>query len=81
MNREELEKIYPNVQITYGEVFPSYHWNKCSDKMPDKEGRYIVYEGIRYNWIGVMSLRNGKWDSEAVSHWMHLPNKPEDKKC
>lgn len=50
-------------------------WVKCSLKLPEKDGRYLVSES-QYNWIGVCSFRNGEWDSSTVTHWMPLPEKP-----
>lgn len=55
------------------------NWIKCKERMPDKDGRYLVYEGNKYNWIGVCSLRYGKWDSLEVTHWMPLPSLPNGK--
>ena len=51
-------------------------WIKCADQMPEKDGRYIVYENP-YGWIGVCAMRNGKFDSYAVTHWMYLPEAPK----
>lgn len=57
-------------------------WIKCSDQMPDKDGRYLVcekYEKIpHYHWIGVASLRNGIWDSHIIAYWQPLPEPPGD---
>ena len=53
-------------------------WIKCSDRIPEKNGRYLVLEGGSYTWIGVSSLRNGRWDSENTTHWMSLPEPPKD---
>lgn len=53
-------------------------WISVKDKMPEKDGRYLVY--IVYNsfsdWTGVSSLRNGVFDDKNVTHWMELPSKP-----
>ena len=62
-------------------------WIKCSEKMPDKDGEYLVFapsldeeipfEGIAwYNksvnyWEGVLYV----W-AKAITHWMPLPQKP-----
>lgn len=53
-----------------------FGWTNCAEQMPEKDGRYLIYTPS-YNWIGVSSLRNGKWDDELASHWMPLPNPPE----
>lgn len=52
------------------------NWIKCSERMPDKDGRYLVFESP-YNWIGVSSLREGKWDCKQTTYWCPLPEKPE----
>jgi len=51
-------------------------WKSAADRPPEKDGRYIVYEP-RYGWIGVSSLRYGKWDDTGVTHWMELPEAPQ----
>ncbi len=51
-------------------------WISTKEKMPVKDGRYLIYEP-RYNWTGVSSLRNGVFDDTTASHWMELPGKPE----
>lgn len=54
-------------------------WINIKDKIPDKDGRYIVSEyNNNYLWIGISSLRNGKFDGgESVTHCMHLPEIPK----
>ncbi len=54
-------------------------WINCKDKMPEKDGRYLVIETFPFGsqWRGVSSLRNHKWDCIAVSHWMELPELPD----
>lgn len=60
---------------------PAQQWIKCEDRMPDKDGRYLVAEkfhfGIDY-WVGVSSLRNGKWDVPLTRYWQELPEAPEE---
>lgn len=54
-------------------------WISIKDKIPEKDGRYLVFEkGNYYGWVGVLSLREGRWDSENVSHWMPLPESPHE---
>jgi len=53
-------------------------WIACADQMPEKDGRYLVYETHSFHsWIGVCSLRKGIWDIAAVTHWMLLPEPPK----
>ena len=58
-----------------------YKWIKCSEKMPPKDGRYIVYVPYKtWAWIGVSSLREGKFDDTHASYWTNLPCKPDGEK-
>lgn len=50
-------------------------WISIKDKFPDKDGRYLVSEDNQPKWIGVCSLRDGKWDF-TITHWMPLPEAP-----
>jgi hypothetical protein len=52
-------------------------WISTEDRMPEKDGRYIVYE--KYNsmsWVGVSALRGGSFDVASTTHWMSLPEAP-----
>lgn len=54
-------------------------WIAIKDKFPEKDGRYLVY--VPHNshyWIGVSSVRRGKFDDITATHWMNLPEKPSD---
>jgi hypothetical protein len=51
-------------------------WIAIKDRLPDKDGRYLVYVP-HWNWIGVSSLRQGKFDDTTATHWMILPEKPK----
>jgi hypothetical protein len=54
------------------------NWISVKEKLPDKEGRYFVYvPSPPCPWMGVSSLRNGKFDDTTASHWMPLPSQPE----
>lgn len=65
--------------LGYKDGFRDAHkWIECTDRMPEKNGRYLVVEDyITGVWIGVSSMRDGKWDSCAVQFWMELPRIPE----
>ncbi len=52
-------------------------WISVKDRMPDKDGRYLVVEDHHGLWVGVSSMRNGSFDME-VKWWMPLPEPPED---
>jgi Protein of unknown function (DUF551) len=62
---------------TAGKRVMSNEWIKCSDSMPEKDGRYIVASHGSWVHVEICSLRHGKWDITRISHWMPLPNPPE----
>jgi hypothetical protein len=54
-------------------------WIKIDNPSAIKDGRYIVY--VPYNtcpWIGVSSLRDGKFDDGLATHYMKLPEPPNE---
>lgn len=56
-------------------------WIKCSKRLPEKDGRYLVVEVYpTCPWVGVSSLRDGKWDSAVTVYWMELPPLPDEMK-
>jgi hypothetical protein len=56
-------------------------WISCKEKMPEKDGRYLVVEVfINHHWVGVSSLRGGKWDCVKTEWWAELPTAPEEVK-
>jgi len=54
-------------------------WTNTKDKLPDKDGRYLVVENYKHKWVGVSSLRQGKFEA-PVEYWMSLPLPPEESK-
>lgn len=51
-------------------------WIDAKEQMPEKDGRYLVVEDHSYKWIGVSTMRNGKFDM-PIKYWMELPSPPE----
>lgn len=51
-------------------------WISVSERLPEKDGRYLVVEEHCSNWVGVSSMRHGKFDMD-VTYWMPLPTVPE----
>ncbi len=52
-------------------------WISVKERFPE-DGRYLVCTAHSPNWIGVSSLRKGKWDDSMVSHYMPLPEPPKE---
>ena len=51
-------------------------WISIEERIPEKDGRYIVFEP-RYKWVGVSSVRQGKFDDITSTHWQPLPEPPK----
>jgi len=52
-------------------------WISINNRVPEKDGRYLVCTDYWSKWVGVSALRKGKWDDSKVSHWMPLPEPPK----
>lgn len=61
-------------------------WVKCSDRLPEKHGFYIVYMES-YDRYDVMCFTENKrfWNPrvmqsviDSITHWMQLPDAPEE---
>jgi Protein of unknown function (DUF551) len=68
----------------YGEDFepkfnPKQHvWIKCSERLPEKDGRYLVIEELKnLKYIEATSIYDGKWNISRITHWMDLPLPPD----
>jgi hypothetical protein len=53
-------------------------WIDAKDNLPEKDGRYLVVEDHFGSWVGVSSMREGKFDTQ-VKYWMELPKAPYSK--
>lgn len=54
-------------------------WISAKERLPEKDGRYLIVEKHFSKWVGVSSMRNGRFDFE-ITHWMPLPSPPEQEK-
>jgi hypothetical protein len=82
MNDEEIEKtLYERSGkiLKWENRSPDLanQWIKCSDRMPEKDGRYIVVEDYSTKWVGVCTMRNGIFDMH-VRYWQPLPAPPKE---
>ena len=56
------------------------NWIDLDDEYPEEEGTYLCYftdgtiETFEYVWDGIQWGRL----NDLVTHWMHLPEPPED---
>lgn len=53
-------------------------WISCKDRMPDKDGRYLVCEQYSHEWISTSFLRNGRWDNNQITHWQPITEPPNE---
>lgn len=63
-------------------------WIKCSERLPEKEGRYLVAfkvpmfsSDIVHNVISIETLWVGNFNGVMpyiITHWMELPEFPKD---
>lgn len=55
------------------------NWIDAKQRLPEKNGRYLVVEDHNYKWIGISSMRQGKFDM-PITHWQPIPELPENEK-
>lgn len=74
-----LNENVPEVAKLVYEIKRLTTWTKCSDKLPEKSGDYLVcYEGQNPETCSYW-LDGKKWVRNkplAVTHWMELPPEP-----
>lgn len=52
-------------------------WIKCSDRLPDKAGEYLVvteYRSVKFDDLYL----TGSWKHYDPTHWQPLPDLPEE---
>lgn len=52
-------------------------WVNAKERLPDKDGRYLVVEDHYHDWVGVTTMRNGKFNM-PIKYWMELPKAPNE---
>jgi len=52
-------------------------WVKCSERLPEKDGRYLVCEKwVTGHWVGVGRFVNDKFECSMTIAWQELPEPP-----
>ena len=52
-------------------------WVKCSERLPEKDGRYLVCEKwVTGQWVGVGRFVNDKFECSMTIAWQELPEPP-----
>jgi transcription elongation factor Elf1 len=54
-------------------------WIIATERMPEKDGRYLVIEDHPYPWTGVSQMLNGKF-TIPIKYWQPLPSIPKEPK-
>ncbi len=62
-------------QLVFKNISP---WISVKDRLPEKDGRYLVIEDHHSRWIGIDKFQDGKFTMK-VTHWMTLPKLQEVK--
>jgi hypothetical protein len=77
-----LAKMWPDGNRRLVEEAPAIDcWIKCSERLPEKIGEYLTYSKysdkfyILFYYPEYASF--GIYNRERITHWVHLPNKPE----
>ncbi len=52
-------------------------WISVKERMPEKDGRYLVVEDHHTIWVGVASMRAGKFDI-PIKYWQEVPEPPKE---
>lgn len=73
---DKLPDISKRESIEAWNTRPS-QWIPAKDKMPEEDGRYLVVEDHHYTWVGVSSMREGKFDM-PIKYWQPLPDLPKE---
>jgi len=54
-------------------------WIKVEDRLPEKNGYYLVYqEAIEDMFICMWGQNSWYYTNTFITHWMPLPDKPEE---
>lgn len=71
------------MKATPQEDKPSYGWISVKDRLPDKDGSYIVHSGRSGTVFAAhFWARDNRWSGRGlnlnITHWMPLPDPPKE---
>jgi hypothetical protein len=77
-----------NIDTTHKVGILNGGWIKCSDRLPDKEGHYLIHlvngftreYDVAYFFNNSYNNNWGGWSNDEATHWMPLPDPPEESK-
>jgi hypothetical protein len=52
-------------------------WISVKERLPDKNGRYLICTKYTSKRIELTLFEDGEWAYYKVSHWMALPEAPK----
>ena len=66
-------------EIPTADVEPLRPWIPCRERMPESEGRYLVYDSVSKAQFVTQYWGDGTWRTvrAEITHWMPLPDDPE----
>lgn len=75
---QELSDYEYGYRNGYQEALKKFQWINAKERMPEKDGRYLVVEDHpSCKWVGVSTMRRGKFDM-PITHWQLLPEVPNE---
>ncbi len=79
---KRLIKAEEHQETNFDHYIKNYFWIPCSERLPDKFGKYLVNVGQpyllpRYRWTDIAFFVDGRWhdvqEGTKVFAWMPLP--------
>lgn len=79
MELDKCQEAFNELTEKYNDLLntrPS-QWILATERMPEKDGRYLVIEDHPYPWTGVSQMLNGKFNF-PIKYWQSLPTPPKE---
>lgn len=70
-------------KLTIKPCSEGFEWIPCKERLPEKDGRYIVTIHSSSTFVAVEFWQNGRWSfrwNEDVTAWAELPEPYEEDK-